>query len=162
WLPLLTICLGTFMLLVDVTIVNVALPRMVVDLHASFGALQWVVDAYSLVLAALLLGIGSIADLLGHRRAHVARLADLGASSVLCGIAPPPATLIAARAVQGVGAAAMFASTFALLNSSYAGRDRGTAFGIWGAVAGASAAIGPIVGGLLTEAISWRWIFFVN
>jgi len=162
WLPLMTICLGTFMLLVDVTIVNVALPRMVVDLHASFGALQWVVDAYALALAALLLGVGAIADLVGHRRAYVAGLAVFALSSFVCGIAPGSTTLVAARAVQGVGAAAMFATTFALLNSSYAGRDRGTAFGIWGAVAGASAAIGPVVGGLLTEGASWRWIFFVN
>ena len=162
WLPLMTICLGTFMLLVDVTIVNVALPRMVVDLHASFGALQWVVDAYALALAAVLLGVGAIADLAGHRRAYVAGLVVFALSSLVCGIAPGPTTLIAARAVQGIGAAAMFATTFALLNSSYAGRDRGTAFGIWGAVAGASAAIGPVVGGLLTEGVSWRWIFFVN
>jgi EmrB/QacA subfamily drug resistance transporter len=162
WLPLLTICLGTFMLLVDVTIVNVALPRMVDDLHASFGALQWVVDAYALALAALLLGVGSIADLVGHRRAYIVGLAVFAVSSFVCGIAPSSGTLIAARVVQGVGAAAMFATTFALLNSSYAGRDRGTAFGIWGAVAGASAAVGPIVGGLLTEGASWRWIFFVN
>jgi EmrB/QacA subfamily drug resistance transporter len=162
WLPLLTICIGTFMLLIDVTIVNVALPSMVEDLHASFGALQWVVDAYALTLAALLLGVGSVADLVGHRRAYVAGLAVFAISSFVCGIAPSSGTLIAARAVQGVGAAAMFATTFALLNSSYAGRDRGTAFGVWGAVAGASAAIGPILGGLLTEAASWRWIFFVN
>ncbi|AEH09790.1 MFS transporter [Candidatus Frankia meridionalis] len=162
WLPLLTVCLGTFMLLVDVTIVNVALPGMVVDLDASFGALQWVVDAYALALAALVLGTGSIADLVGHRRAYVAGLAVFAASSFACGIAPNSAALIAARAVQGVGAAAMFATTFALLSSSYTGRDRGSAYGMWGAVSGASAAVGPIIGGLLTEGVSWRWIFFVN
>ncbi len=150
------------MLLVDVTIVNVALPGMVVDLDASFAALQWVVDAYALALAALVLGTGSIADLVGHRRAYVVGLAVFAASSFACGIAPSPAALIAARAVQGVGAAAMFATTFALLNSSYTGRDRGSAYGLWGAVSGASAAIGPIIGGLLTEGVSWRWIFFVN
>ena len=162
WLPLLTICIGTFMLLIDVTIVNVALPRMVTDLHASFGALQWVVDAYALTLAALLMGVGSVADLVGHRRAYIAGLAVFALSSFACGIAPTSGALIAARVVQGAGAAAMFATTFALLNSSYAGRDRGTAFGIWGAVTGASAAIGPVLGGLLTEGLSWRWIFFVN
>ena len=162
WLPLVTVCLGTFMLLIDVTIVNVALPDMAKDLHTSFGSLQWVVDAYALTLAALVLGAGSIADMVGHRRAYVAGLVLFAVSSLVCGIAPGSGTLIAARAVQGVGAAAMFATTFALLNSNYSGRDRGTAYGMWGAVAGASAAIGPILGGLLTEGISWRWIFFVN
>jgi EmrB/QacA subfamily drug resistance transporter len=162
WLPLLTICLGTFMLLIDVTIVNVALPDMVQDLKASFSSLQWVVDAYALTLAALVLGTGSIADLVGHRRIYIAGLALFAVSSLVCGISPNSGCLITARAVQGVGAAAMFATTFALLNSSYTGRDRGTAYGMWGAVSGAAAAVGPIIGGLLTEAASWRWIFFVN
>jgi EmrB/QacA subfamily drug resistance transporter len=162
WLPLLTVCLGTFMLLIDVTIVNVALPDMAKDLKTSFGSLQWVIDAYALTLAALVLGTGSIADIVGHRRAYVAGLALFAVSSLACGIAPNAGALVAARAVQGVGAAAMFATTFALLNSSYTGRDRGTAYGLWGAVAGAAAAVGPIIGGVLTEALSWRWIFFVN
>jgi EmrB/QacA subfamily drug resistance transporter len=162
WLPLVTVCLGTFMLLIDVTIVNVALPDMAKDLTTSFGSLQWVVDAYALTLAALVLGTGSIADLVGHRRAYVAGLALFAAASFVCGISPNAGALVAARAVQGVGAAVMFATTFALLNSNYAGRDRGVAYGMWGAVAGASAAVGPILGGLLTEGISWRWIFFVN
>ena len=162
WWPLVTICLGTFMLLVDVTIVNVALPKMAADLGTSFSALQWVVDAYALSLAALLLGVGSISDILGHRRSYIAGLSLFAVSSLACGLAPDVGLLITARAVQGVGAAAMFATTFALLNSSYSGRDRGTAYGMWGAVAGASAAFGPIVGGLLTEGLSWRWIFFVN
>jgi EmrB/QacA subfamily drug resistance transporter len=162
WLPLLTVCLGTFMLLIDVTIVNVALPDMVQELNASFGSVQWVVDAYALALAALVLAAGSVADLFGHRRTYVAGLAIFAASSLACGLAPNAGVLVWVRAVQGVGAAAMFATTFALLNSSYTGRDRGTAYGIWGAVAGASAAIGPIIGGLLTEGASWRWIFFVN
>jgi EmrB/QacA subfamily drug resistance transporter len=162
WLPLITVCLGTFMLLIDVTIVNVALPDMAKDLKTSFGSLQWVVDAYALILAALVLGTGSIADLVGHRRAYIAGLALFAVSSMVCGFAPNAAALVAARAVQGIGAAAMFATTFALLNSNYTGRDRGVAYGMWGAVAGASAAVGPIIGGLLTEAVSWRWIFFVN
>jgi EmrB/QacA subfamily drug resistance transporter len=162
WLPLVTVCLGTFMLLVDVTIVNVALPDMAKDLKTSFGALQWVVDAYALSLAALVLGTGSIADLVGHRKAYIAGLALFAASSLVCGLSPNDSVLVAARGVQGIGAAAMFATTFALLNSNYSGRDRGIAYGMWGAVAGASAAIGPIAGGLLTQGISWRWIFFVN
>ena len=162
WRPLVAICLGTFMLLVDVTIVNVALPAMALDLGTSFAALQWVVDAYALALAALLLGVGSVADIVGHRRAYLAGLTVFALASAACGLAPGPGTLIAARAVQGVGAAAMFATTFALLNSSYRGRDRGTAYGIWGAVSGAAAALGPVLGGLLTQGLTWRWIFFVN
>lgn len=162
WLPLVTVCLGTFMLLIDVTIVNVALPDMATDLKTSFASLQWVVDAYALVLAALVLGTGSVADLIGHRRAYVGGLLLFAVASLACGLAPNGGALIAARSVQGLGAAAMFATTFALLNSNYSGRDRGTAYGMWGAVAGASAAIGPIIGGVLTEAASWRWIFFVN
>ncbi|MBX6389129.1 MAG: MFS transporter [Frankia sp.] len=162
WLPLVAVCLGTFMLLIDVTVVNVALPDMVVDLDASFQALQWVVDAYALALAALVLGAGSVADLIGHRRTYLAGLALFAVSSLACGLAPSPALLIAARTVQGVGAAAMFATNFPLLNATYTGRDRGVAYGMWGAIAGAASAVGPILGGLLTEYASWRWIFFVN
>lgn len=162
WWPLVAVCLGTFMLLIDVTIVNVALPDMAKGLKTSFSSLQWVIDAYALALAALLLGVGSIADLFGHRRTYIYGLALFAFASLACGLAPNAGVLIAARTVQGVGAAAMFATTFALLNSSYQGRDRGTAYGLWGAVLGASAAIGPIIGGVLTQGISWRWIFFVN
>jgi EmrB/QacA subfamily drug resistance transporter len=162
WWPLVAICLGTFMLLIDVTIVNVALPDMANSLHTSFTSLQWVVDAYALALAALLLGIGSVADLVGHRKAYLAGLVVFALSSLVCGLSPNGGVLIAARTVQGVGGAAMFATTSALLNSCYQGRDRGKAFGWWGAVASASAAVGPILGGLLVEGISWRWIFFVN
>src|SRR6059058_5095993 len=104
WLPLLTVCLGTFMLLIDVTIVNVALPDMAIDLKTSFGSLQWVVDAYALSLAALVLGTGSIADLAGHRRAYIAGLAVFALASFACGVAPNAGTLIAARTIQGIGA----------------------------------------------------------
>ena len=162
WLPLIAVCLGTFMLLIDVTIVNVALPDMAIDLKTSFSSLQWVVDAYALVLAALVLGAGSIADQFGHRRVFTAGLVIFGASSFICGVSPDSGLLITARAVQGLGGAAMLATIFPLINSAYSGRDRGTAYGMWGAVAGASAAIGPVLGGVLTEGISWRWIFFVN
>jgi EmrB/QacA subfamily drug resistance transporter len=162
WLPLLAVSLGTFMLLIDVTIVNVALPSMATGLGASFGELQWVIDIYALALAALLLGVGSLADLFGRRRLYVAGLVLFATASAVCGAAPDATTLIVARAVQGVGAAAMFATTIALLTHTYRGKDLGIAFGVWGAVNGAAAAAGPIVGGLLTEAISWRWVFFVN
>ncbi|HEY5351573.1 MAG TPA: MFS transporter [Streptosporangiaceae bacterium] len=162
WAPLVAVCLGTFMLLVDVTIVNVALPDMAVDLHTSFPSLQWVIDSYAVALAALLMGLGSVADLHGRRRVYLAGLAVFAAASLASGLATSPAVLIAARAVQGAGGATMFATTIALLNASYQGRRRGTAFGIWGAVAGGSAAVGPVLGGLITETLSWRWIFFVN
>ena len=120
------------------------------------------IDSYAVALAALLMGLGSLADLRGRRRVYLAGLAVFAAASLASGLAASPGLLIAARAVQGVGGAAMFATTIALLNASYQGRDRGTAFGVWGAVAGASAAVGPVLGGLLTETLSWRWIFFVN
>jgi EmrB/QacA subfamily drug resistance transporter len=162
WLPLVAICLGAFMLLVDVTIVTVALPRMARSLRASFSGLQWVLDIYALSLAALLLGAGALADLLGRRRVYVAGLVLFAAASLACGLAPNAATLIAARGVQGVGGAAMFTTTLALLGSTYHGRDRGVAFGVWGAVNGVAAAGGPILGGLLTEHMSWRAIFLVN
>jgi EmrB/QacA subfamily drug resistance transporter len=161
WLPLVAICTGTFMLLIDVTIVNVALPGMALDLGTSFDQLQWVVDVYALALAALVLGAGSLADLYGRRRVYLAGLLVFAAASLACGLAPGADWLIAARAVQGIGGAAMLATTIALINTSYEGRDRGTAFGVWGAVVGAAAALGPILGGALTE-LSWRWIFFVN
>ncbi|MGR8007754.1 MFS transporter [Streptomyces hypolithicus] len=162
WMPLLAVCLGTFMLLVDVTIVSVALPQMTDSLDASFTALQWVVDIYVLVLAALLMAIGSLSDLTGAKRVYVAGLAVFALASLACGLADSSGLLIAARGVQGLGAAAMFATNTALLATHYQGKDRGIAFGLWGAVNGAAAAAGPILGGLLTEHLNWRWIFLVN
>jgi EmrB/QacA subfamily drug resistance transporter len=140
----------------------VALPDMARQLHTTFSDLQWVIDLYALVLGALVLTVGSVADRFGRRRLYLIGLVLFAVASLACGLAPNVGLLIAARGVQGVGGAAMFATTIALLNASYQGRDRGTAFGVWGAVAGGSAAVGPVLGGLLTEALSWRWIFFVN
>jgi EmrB/QacA subfamily drug resistance transporter len=162
WWPLVAICLGSFMLLLDVTIVTVALPDMAADLHASFTSLQWVLDVYALVLAALLLGAGSIADIVGRRRAFVAGLVLFALGSLACGLAPTAAVLITARGLQGIGGALMFATTTAMLNATYQGKDRGIAFGIWGATNGAASALGPLVGGLLTQHAGWRWIFLVN
>jgi EmrB/QacA subfamily drug resistance transporter len=162
WLPLVAVCLGTFMLLVDVTIVTVALPDMARSLHTSFADLQWVMDIYALALAALLLGVGSLADRIGHRRVYQAGLVLFALASLACGLAGNPAVLIAFRGLQGIGGAAMLATTMALISSLYSGKDRGLAFGVWGAVNGAASAAGPIMGGLLTQHLDWRWIFFVN
>ncbi|MFE0044614.1 MFS transporter [Streptomyces albireticuli] len=162
WLPLVAVCLGTFMLLVDVTIVVVALPDMAGSLRTSFADLQWVMDVYALALAALLLGVGSLADRIGHRQVYVVGLVLFALASLACGLATGPGVLIAFRGVQGVGGAAMLATTTALISSIYQGRDRGVAFGAWGAVSGAASAAGPVLGGLLTEHLDWRWIFYVN
>jgi len=162
WWPLVTVCLGTFMLLIDVTIVNVALPQMAADLHTSFTALQWVIDGYALSLGVLLLGAGALGDRFGHRRLYAGGLVVFALASLACGLATGDVALIVARVAQGVGAAAMFTTTVALLNGAYDGRSRGLAYGVWGGVSGAAAAIGPILGGLLTEALNWRWIFLVN
>ncbi|MET8167617.1 MFS transporter [Streptomyces sp. NPDC005329] len=162
WGPLTAVCLGTFMLLLDVTIVIVALPDMARALHASLSDLQWVVDGYALALAALLLGAGATADILGRRRVHVVGVVVFAAASLLCGLASGPDTLVAARALQGLGAAAMLATTLPLLGSVYEGRQRSAALGVWGAVSGAAAAVGPVLGGLLAEGPGWRWIFYVN
>jgi EmrB/QacA subfamily drug resistance transporter len=162
WGPLTAVCLGTFMLLLDVTIVVVALPDMAWSLQASLSDLQWVVDGYALALAALLLGFGAAADILGRRRVQVAGLVLFAVASLLCGLAGGPGALVAARAVQGVGAAAMLATTLPLLGSVYQGRRRSVALGVWGAVSGGAAAVGPVLGGVLTEGPGWRWIFFVN
>ncbi|MEV0636714.1 MFS transporter [Streptomyces sp. NPDC050619] len=162
WGPLTAVCLGTFMLLLDVTIAIVALPDMARALDASLSDLQWVMDGYALALAALLLGVGAAADVLGRRRVHVAGVVLFAVASLLCGLASGPGMLVAARGLQGVGAAAMFATTLPLLGSVYQGRQRSVALGVWGAVSGAAAAVGPVVGGLLTAGPGWRWIFFVN
>src|SRR3954471_53139 len=162
WWTLGAVCVATFMLLLDITIVNVALPDIAKDLGSSFSDLQWVVDAYALSLAALLLTAGSLADLLGRRRVFVLGLAVFTAASLLCALATTPFFLDLARALQGVGAAAMFATSLALLAASFSGRERGTAFGAWGATTGAAVAVGPLVGGLLTETVGWQSIFLIN
>src|ERR687891_182178 len=151
-----------FMLLLDITIVNVALPDIAEELGATFSDLQWVIDAYALMLAALLLTAGSLADLLGRRRVFALGLASFTFASVLCALAPSALVLILARGAQGIGGAAMFATSLALLAQEFHGRERGTAFGIWGATTGAAVAIGPLVGGALTEGIGWEAIFYVN
>ncbi len=156
------ICTATFMLLLDITVVNVALPDIADDLGSSFSDLQWVVDAYALSLAALLLTAGSLSDLYGRKRIFITGLVLFTLASLLCGLAQGPLFLEIARGLQGIGGAAMFATSLALLAASFEGRARGTAFGVWGATTGAAVAVGPLVGGLLTEHVSWQSIFFLN
>ena len=161
-LTLIAVCLGTFMLLVDLTIVVVALPAIRSSLHTTFSDQQWTVDAYSLSLAALLLPTGSLADILGRRRVFAAGLLVFTIGSLLCGLAGSGPELIAFRALQGIGGATVFATSLALLAQTFHGAERGFAFGVWGAVVTLAGALGPVLGGLLTTELSWRWIFFVN
>jgi EmrB/QacA subfamily drug resistance transporter len=159
---LIAVCVGTFMLLVDVTIVQVALPTIQRHLHASFTDLQWVIDAYALSLAALILTWGSISDRFGRKRVFIAGLTVFTASSLLCGLAQSINMLIWSRALQGVGGAAMFATGLALIAQDFQGPARGKAIAAWGATVGGAVAIGPLVGGVLTSGVGWRWIFIVN
>ncbi|MFD3523887.1 MFS transporter [Streptomyces sp. NPDC058653] len=162
WWTLTAVCLGTFMLLLDITIVNVALPDIQRSLHASFSDLQWVVDAYALTLAALLLTAGSLADMYGRKRLYVIGLTIFGLASLLCGLAEDPLMLQLSRGLQGIGGSIMFSVSLALLADAFRGKDRGIAFGVWGTITGLAVAIGPLLGGVLTSGLSWRWIFFVN
>src|SRR5881275_2952542 len=162
WRALVIVCVGIFMLLLDITVVNVALPDIQKELHTSFTDLQWVVDAYALTLAATMLNAGSLGDLLGRKKVFLVAIALFTAASALCGAATSPAWLIIARGAQGIGGAGMFAVSLAIISQEFHGRERGTAFGIWGATVGMAVAIGPLVGGALTTYVGWRWIFFVN
>jgi EmrB/QacA subfamily drug resistance transporter len=162
WWTLLAVCTGVFMLLLDITIVNVALPYIQQAFHASLADLQWVIDAYALTLAAFLLTAGSVADLRGRRLVFSVGIVVFTVGSALCGVAPNATFLALARAFQGLGGAIMFATSLALLADAFEPRERGVAFGVFGAVTGVAVAIGPVLGGALTSWLSWRWIFFVN
>jgi EmrB/QacA subfamily drug resistance transporter len=162
WWTLTAVLVGTFMLLLDLTIVVVALPEIEQSLHANFGDVQWVVDAYALTLASTLLTTGVLADRYGRRRLFSIGLVIFVLGSLLCGVAQDPLMLIISRSAQGVGGATMFATSLALLAQTFQGRERGVAFGAWGAVAGGAVACGPIVGGLITSEWNWRGIFLVN
>ncbi len=162
WWPLFVVCAGSFLFLLDTTVVTVALPRIGAELSASIGQLQWVPDVYTLVLAVLMLAAGSLADRWGLRRVFLAGLAVFGLASAACGLAPDIGTLIAARGVQAVGGSALAVTGFALLAAHYDGRERGTAISVFFAVNGLGAAAGPVVGGVLTEYFGWAAIFFLN
>jgi EmrB/QacA subfamily drug resistance transporter len=163
WWTLIAVSVATFMLLLDITVVNTALPSIQKDLSASFTDLQWVIDAYTLSLAAVVLTAGSLADRVGRRAVFAGGLGIFAAASLAAGLSPDPTFLNVARAVQGIGGAAMFAVSLALVAQEFAaGRERGTAMGVYGATIGAAVAVGPLVGGAITDAFGWRWVFFLN
>ena len=162
WWTLTAVSFGLFMIMLDNTVVNVALPSIREDLGISISELEWVVNAYALTFGVLLLSGGKLADLLGRRRIFIAGLVIFTAASLWCGLAGDAGSLIAARTVQGVGAALMNPATLSIITATFPARQRGTAIGIWAGVSALALAIGPLLGGLLTEHVGWSWIFFVN
>ncbi|ROO88773.1 EmrB/QacA subfamily drug resistance transporter [Actinocorallia herbida] len=162
WAILLTLSLGFFMTLLDLTIVNIAIPDMLVHLDASFDEVLWVVNGYVLILAVLLITCGRLGDLRGQRPMFVIGVTVFTLASLLCGISQEAWQLIAARVVQGLGAAMLMPQTMALIIATFPPQRRGAAMGIWGSVAGLATIAGPTVGGLLVTVLDWRWIFFVN
>jgi EmrB/QacA subfamily drug resistance transporter len=162
WWTLLAVCVATFMLLLDITIVNVALPSIQRSLDASLSSLQWVVDAYALTLASFLLVFGSLGDRLGRRRIFSIGFGVFTLASLLCGLSNDATVLNFFRALQGVGGAGMFATSLALIAQEFEGGQRASAIGVWGATVGGAVAVGPLVGGAITDAFGWEWIFFVN
>ena len=156
-------CAGYFLVLLDVTIVNVALPSIRSGLQAGVAGLQWVVDGYAVALAALMLAAGSAGDIYGHRRVVLAGLTLFGAASLACGIAPTTAALVAARVAQGVGAALLLPGTLAVITRAFADpREQARAIGIWAAIGSIALPAGPLAGGLLISAFGWRSVFLVN
>jgi EmrB/QacA subfamily drug resistance transporter len=162
WLVLAVLCLGFFMILLDTTIVNIALPALTTSLSATLDQDLWIVNAYTLTYAGLLITGGRLGDLVGQKRLFLAGLALFTAASAVCGLAANPGQLIAARAVQGVGGALLTPQTLAILTMIFPPNRRGAAYGIWGSVAGLATIAGPVVGGWLVSSLSWRWIFYVN
>src|SRR5215471_8451045 len=159
---LLLVCTAAFMLLLDITVVSVALPSIQRDLRASLPDLQWVIDAYTLVLAVLLLPAATLGDRLGRRRLFLAGLAIFTAGSLACALAPTALALELFRALQGVGGAVLFATATPLLRAEFSGAALARALGAFGATLGAASAVGPLAGGVLTDTLGWRSIFFVN
>ena len=162
WAVLLVVSLGFFMTLLDLTIVNIAVPNLITNLHASLDDVLWVINAYALVLAVLVITAGRLGDLIGPRIMFMGGVGVFTAASVACGLAPSPGWLIGFRAVQGLGAAMLMPQTLTIITNTFPPDRRGAAFGVWGAVAGVATIAGPTLGGLLVTAFDWRWIFFVN
>jgi EmrB/QacA subfamily drug resistance transporter len=163
WATLAVLAFAQFIVVLDVTIVNVALPNIQTDLLFSPADLQWVISAYTLLFGGFLLLGGRAADLLGSRRVFVAGLALFGVTSLICGFAGSPGVLIAARAVQGLGAAMLSPAALSILTVTFPhGRERNIAMGVWGGLAGLGGTLGVMAGGLLVDALDWRWVFFVN
>lgn len=162
WWTLAVVAIGTFMLMLDVSVVNVALPNIRADLGADFTGIQWVLDAYALTLAAFLLTAGSLADTFGRKRIFQIGFAIFVLASLTCGVAHDVLVLNLARGLQGVGGAVLYAVGPAMLGHEFHGRQRGLAFGVFGGVSGLAFAAGPLIGGALTSGVSWRWIFFLN
>lgn len=162
WIGLVFISLAVALIIVDSTIVNVAIPAIVDDLGITSTQVQWVQEAYTLVFAALLLLFGSLADRIGRRRLLLIGVGLFAGASLIASFAPTGDLLIVARLVQGVGGAMMLPSTLSLLNATFQGRERGIAFAVWGSTIGGMAAVGPLLGGWLTTSFSWRWAFGIN
>src|SRR5215510_2641454 len=162
WLTLMAVSFGLFMIMLDNTIVNVALPTLQSSLHLQISELEWVVTGYALTLGAFMLTGGKLADLFGRRLIFVVGLVVFTASSLACGLAGDASMLIGARVVQGLGAALMNPATLSIITVTFPPRQRGTAIGIWVGISALALAIGPLVGGILTEQINWSWIFFIN
>ena len=162
WWTLAAVAFGLFMIMLDNTVVNVALPAIQEDFQADLSELEWIVAGYALTFAAFMLTGGKLADLLGRRLIFVAGLAIFTVASLACGLAGSEEVLIAARIVQGVGAALMNPATLSIISATFPPQQRGMAIGIWAGVSALALAIGPLVGGLLTEHASWSWIFFIN
>jgi EmrB/QacA subfamily drug resistance transporter len=162
WAVLLVVSLGFFMTLLDLTIVNIAIPDIITRLHASLDDVLWVINAYALVLAVLVITGGRLGDLIGPRIMFAMGIAVFTVASAACGLAPSAGWLIGFRAVQGLGAAMLMPQTLTIITNTFPAERRGAAFGVWGAVAGVATIAGPTLGGLLVTAFDWRWIFFVN
>jgi EmrB/QacA subfamily drug resistance transporter len=162
WWTLGAVSVGLFVIMLDNTVVNVALPAMQRSLHIGLSELEWVVTGYALTFAAFMLTGGKLADLLGRRLIFMLGLAVFTGASLACGLAPNGGFLIGARVVQGLGGALMNPATLSIITATFPPRQRGTAIGIWAGVSAMALAIGPLVGGLLTEHVNWNWIFFIN
>jgi EmrB/QacA subfamily drug resistance transporter len=162
WGVLAIISFSLFMILLDVTIVNIALPAIMNDFKASLSSIEWIMNVYVLVFASLLLTLGKLGDLFGRKRLFMIGLVVFTLSSLGCGLSPNLAVLLVSRGIQAMGAAAMMPATLSILNVEFSKKQRGLALGVWGAVAGAANALGPIIGGALVDAFSWHWIFAIN